>query len=751
MSKSTFEKIEDGVTELVTEVYEECNPLSYLNANANQSFNIKQYIHIPYLPALHRPGWMVRYILGPYDEWWAESLVADIQAGLTVLMTLIPQALSQAQLAGMPPIYGLYTCLIPSSTYTFFGSSMQLTVGTTALISLMTGTLLTKYEVDADVDVMYAVDTCAQAAFCVGIIILGLGFLNMGHLINFMSEPVMLGFTTGAALTIGLTQLRGALGFSISPPQVGDGETHYNYEVMKWWHQNFNGTNANGNSLKNHYAVSICVGVYVPLIIVQIIKWNYKPSKETKKTWPYKIWNFVSAVLPLVAIIIAGAVAYDIKKDDNFNDPDSTHSFYAKGLKIVGVVEPGLDVLRIPHFRHPMGQFFADVLPITLIAFMESYSIARSIGAQTNTLHLLNASQEMLANGIANLVGCVSSGYPVSGSFSRSALNAACGARTPLSISFCILGVIIVLTSLTNALQFIPNAALSAVIFVAISNIIHITPFWHAWKYSKKDFFTMLVTMTFSFVFETSIGLAIGLATSVGMYLIFDIIFAKNAVPTLYSSSKDGKDVDVVRIGSDLNFLTSYRVKDFISALTVTAPEPVTSTDRGVMLSYQISSTLDSILRPNLLVGVEKLPKAIVVDVCMVKTVDITGLEALESAMKEVRSRGVLIAVINMSPDVEAIFKRYGIKSDKSTAEVNFKEYEMAYRMDLWNLQDKTVRPRAATSEDIPIFSEQSLAVVGEKERHHIYEEAGHEYCSVKGVRNEVELVSVEVDVEKNL
>jgi MFS superfamily sulfate permease-like transporter len=157
-------------------------------------------------------------------------------------------------------------------------------------------------------------------------------------------------------------------------------------------------------------------------MVVQLIKWHFKPTAAQKKTTWFRIWNLFSSILPLLCIIFAAIVAYNIKKDDNFNDPDKTHSFYAQTLKIVGVVPHGLDILRTPRFRHPMGQFFQDTIPITLIAFMESYSIARSVGAQMNSLHILSASQEMVANGLANLVGVVSSAYPVSGSFSRSAL-----------------------------------------------------------------------------------------------------------------------------------------------------------------------------------------------------------------------------------------------------------------------------------------------------------------------------------------
>ena len=122
-------------------------------------------------------------------------------------------------------------------------------------------------------------------------------------------------------------------------------------------------------------------------------------------------------------------------------------------------------------------------------------------------------------------------------------------------------GVIIVLTAMSKTLEFIPIAVLASVIFVAIANLLHFRDFWHMWKYSKKDFFVSMVTMTFVFVFDTSIGLAIGLGTSVLVYCIFDIVLAKSHEPRLFSASRDGNNVDIVRIESDLNFLNDFAEK----------------------------------------------------------------------------------------------------------------------------------------------------------------------------------------------
>jgi len=127
------------------------------------------WIHLPYFPAFHRPGWLFRYLIGPYDKELAQMFISDLVAGLTVAMTLVPQALSYAGLAGMPKVNGLYAAILPSATYVFFGTSMQLAVGPVAIVSLLMGALMAKYQPDYLTNTVAAVDTGAQASLNVGI------------------------------------------------------------------------------------------------------------------------------------------------------------------------------------------------------------------------------------------------------------------------------------------------------------------------------------------------------------------------------------------------------------------------------------------------------------------------------------------------------------------------------------------------------------------------------------------------------
>lgn len=213
---SSIKGIEDTKS-FLEEVKQEIIPQQVFDTNSSQIIRIaRRWIHIPYIPALHRPGWLLIYICGPYNHEWAESIVADIVAGLTVGLTLIPQGLSYAQLANLPPICGLYSAVLPAAMYTTFGSSLQLAVGPVAIVSLLVGQIVAQYVPDYATNTADAIDCAAEVALAIGLTLVILSALNMGDFIRFISYPVMSGFTSGAACIIGLNQLKNAFGFSDS-------------------------------------------------------------------------------------------------------------------------------------------------------------------------------------------------------------------------------------------------------------------------------------------------------------------------------------------------------------------------------------------------------------------------------------------------------------------------------------------------------------------------------------------------------
>ena len=299
-------------------------------------------IHIPYFPLVMGPfPWLLNYVRPPYNRSKLDMFIADFSAGLTIGLTLVPQGLAYASLANLPAVNGLYAAVFQPAMYVIFGTSNCLAVGPVAIVSLLVATLINAYGIKAASEA--SVDLASQACLCMGIILILMGISNLGSFIRFLSHPVISGFTSAAACLIGLSQVKSAFNFS-GVPQVGDTSSkgvEYQYQQMQWYVDNWNGQYAvKGYSVKtinqvNQYAVALCFGVYVPLIIINQIKQNLKFTGEQKKSTAYQCWQFFTCILPLLAIIIAGNVTYKIQTQ-NPTDP------YAQTLKIVGTIKPGL-------------------------------------------------------------------------------------------------------------------------------------------------------------------------------------------------------------------------------------------------------------------------------------------------------------------------------------------------------------------------------------------------------------------------
>ena len=543
------------VTDSLQEIKTECIPHHNFRSPGtwkSMALYLQSIFHIPYFPAFSRPGWMSSLFYSPRDGKYVEGLYGDLFAGFTVGMTIIPQALSYASLGGLPPINGLYAVILPSIVYIFMGSGMQLSVGPVALVSLLMGELLTKNGLSINTDPLAVVNYAAEACFCSGLLMLLMGLFNLGNLIRFISYPVMAGFTTASAMIIGLNQIKNAFGFASSAgvPQVG-AAVDYNYEVMKWYMENWYGRDSDGFLWRNVHATNITFGIYVPLIALWLFKTNYKFSNETKKTLAYQIFNFIASMTTLLCLIIAGHEAYKIH---SFN-----HTHHAQALKLVGEVPAGLSIFRTPAFEYDLGSVFVDVIPLTIISYMEGYAVARKTSAARGQLSILNASQELVALGAGNLLNCVASGYPVSGSFSRSSLYANCGAVAPLAMVVTLIIVLVALGTLTDAFYYIPQAALAAIVMVAVASLIDFHEFWVAWKLSKKDFFVMFATFIFTFVFDTEIGLGVGVGLSIVM-LLKDLAYSLEAKPISRALAFNG--VDVIRLNSNLVFVSATTIKD---------------------------------------------------------------------------------------------------------------------------------------------------------------------------------------------
>lgn len=406
------------------------------------------------------------------------------------------------------------------------------------------------------------------------------------------------------------------------------------------------------------------------------------------------MWQAFANISPLLAIILGARAAYIL------NQSPAADTYEVSTLKLVGSVTPGLNILRIPNTSlsaataASASSLVGPVIGITLVICMESYSIGRRLAVARNELYLHNASQEMFALGLANLLTTISSSIPATGTVSRSSVANAAGNRTQLTHLIAMVIILLALSTLTSSFYYIPQASLAAVIFAAIGRMITIEDFWQAWKHSKKDFITMLASAVFTLFFNSELGLAVGFGVAGLLYLV-DVVMLTNAAPYVYQEAVSNDGIDVVSIGSDITFLTVPSIRKLISSLMAVAPTPVynnqdesrkSSLSTSVVhrmnrfsdrLTQRVSSRLDSALYSywHKEVFIDILPRAIVLDLLHVRVIDLSGLKSLAELMGEGRSKNIRFVVINVRQELMEQLTHFGLYSDVSDEVVNLDKY----------------------------------------------------------------------------
>ena len=413
--------------------------------------------------------------LFPFKDWISDLrnpkiLRADIVAGLTVALVLVPQSMAYAQLAGLPPYYGLYASFLPVAIASIFGSSRQLATGPVAVVSLLTAAAL---EPIASNDPTGYVAYAIMLAFLVGIFQLSLGLLRMGVLVDFLSHPVVTGFTNAAAIIIATSQLSKLFGVNVASAE-------HHYETIM---------NVLAESLVNTHSPTLLMGILAIFLILL-----------TRK---------ISAKYPavLISVVITTVISWYIQFETNY------------GGKVIGVVPDGLPTIQMPQIDlDQLINLGTVAIAISLIGFMEAISIAKAMATQTK--QRLDADQELIGQGLSNIVSSFFQGYPVSGSFSRSAVNISAGAVTGFASVVTGLVVGITLLFLTPLLYHLPQATLAAVIITAVINLIKFKPIKYAWRVQKHDAIISIITffVTLLLAPELELGIIVGIVLSLGSY-----------------------------------------------------------------------------------------------------------------------------------------------------------------------------------------------------------------------------------------
>lgn len=429
-------------------------------------------------------------------------LSGDIAAGLTVGIMLIPQGMAYAMLAGLPPVFGLYASLLPQVVYAIMGTSRQLAVGPVAMDSLLVATGLGALKL-AGIDEYVAM--AIFLALFMGCIQLLLGVLRMGFLVNFLSKPVISGFTSGAAIIIGLSQLKHLLGIDI--------ERSSKVHILL--------SNA-VSKLSDFNVVILGIGV-LSIILIKSIKYY---NKTYKKRFPAAL-----------AVVVLGVLLVYFLGLQNL------------GVKIVGEVPSGLPKLGLPTVPLERLPDLAPVaITLALIAFMEAISVAKAIQEHHDDYEV-NSNQELLALGAANIVGSLFQSYPTTGGFSRTAVNDQAGAKTGVAPLISALVVGLTLLFLTPLFYYLPKAVLAAIIMVAVFGLIDFKYPKHLFKSSKDEFVLLIIT----FLVTISIGIKEGIITGVLLSLLIMVYRTSNPYMAVVGRIKDTSYYkDVLRFKNDI-------------------------------------------------------------------------------------------------------------------------------------------------------------------------------------------------------
>ena len=450
-------------------------------------------------------NWITR--LFPFLLWIKDlsnpkNLKADILAGTTVAFVIIPQSMAYAQLAGLGPQYGLYASFLPVLIGALMGSSRQLSTGPVAVVSLLTAAALGEIVTDPSSYAVYA----ALLALIVGVFQFSLGILRLGFVINFLSHPVVTGFTNAAAIIIGASQLPKVFGIRVISSNDTDWESACQplTIIERIESVDVNGLHAICNADQSYQTIA--------RLLEAAVFHTHLPTLAMAISGVLGIVLF-QRFFPRLPAILSVAVLSTVAS--------FLMDFQAMGGAIVSSINiDGLFSFKVPRFDfNAVGTLFIYAITISLIGFMEAISVAKSMAATTK--QRLDVNQELIGQGLSNVTSSFFQGYSVSGSFSRSAVNLTAGAVTGFSsvVTAVIVGLTIVW--LTPLLYHLPQATLAAIILMAVVNLVHFSPLRHAWKVEKHDGLVGLLTfvMTLTFAPHLENGIAFGIILSLGLFL----------------------------------------------------------------------------------------------------------------------------------------------------------------------------------------------------------------------------------------
>ncbi|KAG9288835.1 hypothetical protein G9A89_001159 [Geosiphon pyriformis] len=456
----------------------------------------------------HFPTYAKKYFLslfpiinwiGRYNLTW---LTSDLIAGLTIGAVVIPQGMGYAKIAELPVEYGLYTSFVGVSLYSLFATSKDITIGPTAVMSLLLGQTIIEIQKKLKTDgfIYSNPDIAGLITFVIGIITVGLGLARLGILVDFIPGPVINSFSTGSAISIALGQVAKLMGIK----NIDNKEA--SYLVL-------------GKTLRafDRTKIDAVMGIF-SLLLLYLIKYA---TQYAGKRYPKlnRVWFFTSILRNIFVIFLATLISFLVVHKHKSSPP----------ISVLKDVPSGLHHIRVPKFEKDLFHGITQYIPIfVIILILEHVAIAKNFGRVNN--YKIVPSQEMIAIGTTNVIGSFLGAYPATGSFSRTALKSKSGVRTPLAGIFSGILVILGLYVLTPAFYYIPDSALAAVIIHAVLDLISSPRYvLNLWKIQFWDFAVFVVGVVVIF-FST---IEIGIYASTGLALV--VILVRIARPRFES------------------------------------------------------------------------------------------------------------------------------------------------------------------------------------------------------------------------
>jgi SulP family sulfate permease len=414
-------------------------------------------------------------------DYTREDFSRDLSAGVVVGMVTVPQAVAYAYLAGLPPQAGLYACLLPMLIYACLGSSRHLVVGPVAVAALLVAAAIAQHAPDyGNAHLMISSVLCLQ----VGLIMLALNLFKMGGLVTLLSHPVITGFVNAAALLIIVSQLPAITGISID-------QTSSPLLQVSALLKSVDGLNATTLTIGfTALLFLLCSKTLIQRLLTLVGLLG--DDHPLTKTGP--LWAALAGILCVSTLGLSGAT------------------------ETVGTVPQGLPTLAWPSMDLALWlALLPSAAVIAVITYIESYSIGATLAAKER--EQVRPNQELIALSAANIGAALSSAYPVAGSFSRSGVNYAAGARSPVSSIICAIIIVCTLLFFTEAFVDLPKAALAAIVMVSVLNLIDLDSWRKNWSSYRQDCWTEWATAVGVLALGVEVGLLFGMLLSVAFFL----------------------------------------------------------------------------------------------------------------------------------------------------------------------------------------------------------------------------------------